>query len=211
MGELLPPYVVYKAHHLWSTWTEGGPSGTRYNRSKSGWFDSVIFDDWFFQLALPKLKRQEGKKVLIGDNLSSHMSVEVIKSCNENQIAFVCLPQNSTHLTQPLDIAFYKPLKVNWRKVLTARKLKTRSTNCSVMPKDQFPRQLKRLHEAIDENAAENLISGFRKAGIYPLNRGQVLTRLPHKRDDLELITSNFLDKLSELRTEKNLEGKEGD
>ena len=26
---------------------EGGPSGTRYNRSKSGWFDGVIFDDWF--------------------------------------------------------------------------------------------------------------------------------------------------------------------
>ena len=45
MGELSPPYVVYKAEHLWSTWTEGGPSGTRYNRSKSGWFDGVIFDD----------------------------------------------------------------------------------------------------------------------------------------------------------------------
>ena len=169
MGELLPPYVVYKADHLWSTWTEGGPSGTRYNRSKSGWFDGVIFDDWFFQLALPKLKRQEGKKVLIGDNLSSHMSVEVIKSCNENQIAFVCLPPNSTHLTQPLDIAFYKPLKVNWRKVITAWKLNTRSTQCSVMSKDQFPRQLKRLHEAIDEKAAENLISGFRKAGNLPI------------------------------------------
>ena len=147
-------------------------------------------------------RSRKGKKVLIGDNLSSHMSLEVIKSCNENQIAFVCLPPNSTHRTQPLDIAFYKPLKVNWRKVLTAWKLSTRSTKCSVLSKDQFPRMLKRLHEAIDEKAADNLISGFRKAGIYPLDRGQVLTRLPHKRNDLELISSSFSDKLSELRTD---------
>ena len=51
-------------------------------------------------------------------------------------------------------------------------------------------------------NAAENLISGFRKAGVYPLDRGQVLTRLPHKRDDLGLISSSFLDKLSDHRTD---------
>ena len=48
VGELLPPYVVYKAEHLWSTWTIGGPKGTVYNRSKSGWFDSHTFHDWYF-------------------------------------------------------------------------------------------------------------------------------------------------------------------
>ena len=37
---MLPSYVVYKSEHLWSTWTEGGPPNTRYNRSHSGWFDS---------------------------------------------------------------------------------------------------------------------------------------------------------------------------
>ena len=44
-GRCLPPYVVYKADHLWSTWCEGGPEGARYNRSKSGWFDSICFED----------------------------------------------------------------------------------------------------------------------------------------------------------------------
>ncbi|KAI6651098.1 Laminin subunit alpha-1-like [Oopsacas minuta] len=140
--------------------------------------------------ALPKLKRQEGNKVLLGDNFSSHMSWEVINSCKENLIAFVCLPPNSTHLTQPLDIAFYKPLKLNWRKVLTAWKLNT-STQSSVMSKDQFPRQLKQLHESIEGKAADNIISGFRKAGIYPLDR----------------------EKLSELRTDtaKEPRRKKGD
>ena len=35
-GCMLPAYVVYKAEHIWSTWTEGGPIGVRYSRSKSG-------------------------------------------------------------------------------------------------------------------------------------------------------------------------------
>jgi len=35
-GELLPPYIVYKAENLYPTWTKNGLKGTRYNRSKSG-------------------------------------------------------------------------------------------------------------------------------------------------------------------------------
>ncbi|KAJ4426974.1 hypothetical protein ANN_26773 [Periplaneta americana] len=35
-GIALLRYLVYKADNLYSKWTEGGPAGTRYNRSKSG-------------------------------------------------------------------------------------------------------------------------------------------------------------------------------
>ena len=44
-GEILPPYVLYKAEALWSTWTENGPPGACYNRSKSGWFKALSFED----------------------------------------------------------------------------------------------------------------------------------------------------------------------
>ncbi|KAJ8952542.1 hypothetical protein NQ314_007511 [Rhamnusium bicolor] len=50
--KLLSCYVVYKAEHLYDTWQQGGPRGTRYNRSKSGWFDGVIFEDWFVTVPL---------------------------------------------------------------------------------------------------------------------------------------------------------------
>ena len=91
-GAMLPPYVVYKAEHLWDTWTEGGPPNTRYNRSKSGWFDSTCFTDWFQTTLLPFLRQKEGPKVIIGDNLSSHFSPEVIDQCQQHEIRFVCLP-----------------------------------------------------------------------------------------------------------------------
>jgi hypothetical protein len=44
-GPLIPIYVVYKSESLWTTWTERGPPNTRYNRSKSGWFDTNIFQN----------------------------------------------------------------------------------------------------------------------------------------------------------------------
>lgn len=47
-GVILPVYVVYKADHLYDSWTQDGPKGARYNRSKSGWFDTTLFEDWFF-------------------------------------------------------------------------------------------------------------------------------------------------------------------
>lgn len=52
----LPPYVVYKAEHIWSTWQVGGPPGTRYSRSKSGWFDSMTFEDWYVNQQIYKIK-----------------------------------------------------------------------------------------------------------------------------------------------------------
>ena len=51
VGDVMPPYVVYKAEHLWDTWMVGGPKGTRYNRSKSGWFDMTCFQDWFLHFS----------------------------------------------------------------------------------------------------------------------------------------------------------------
>ena len=116
-GQLFPPYVVFKSKHLYS-WVSKGPKGARYNRSKSGWFDETTFQDWFFSMLLSDLKKQQGKKVLIGDNLSSHLSESVIKACNDNNISFVCLLPNSTHLLQPLDVAFFTPLKRLWRHLL---------------------------------------------------------------------------------------------
>ena len=46
-GDILPPYVIYKATLMYNTWMEQGPRGTRYNRTKSGWMDVATFENWF--------------------------------------------------------------------------------------------------------------------------------------------------------------------
>lgn len=118
--------------------------------------------------------------MLIGDNLSSHLSLEVIRACEQNDISFIFLPPNSTHLCQPLDVSFFRPLKTAWRQILTSRK-KTEGRKQAAIPKDTFPRLLRQLNECISDNAESNIKSGFLKCGIVPLNREKVLERLPEE------------------------------
>ncbi|XP_012563137.1 uncharacterized protein LOC105847861 [Hydra vulgaris] len=157
-GMLLPPYITYKAAHLYDSWTENGPAGSR--------------------LALPYFKKfdSDAKKVLIGDNLSSHISAHIIEECNKNNIKFVLLPSNSKHFTQPLDVAFFRPLKIKWRQTLTEWK----EANRGSIPKDRFQRLLKKCLDALgEENISKNLKSGFKAAGIVPLDQNEILKRLP--------------------------------
>lgn len=177
-GTILPTYVVYKAVHLYDSWTKNGPKYTRYNRTKSGWFDGECFEDWVRTIAIPYLKKLSGKKILIGDNLSSHVSIEIIRLCLEHDIHFIYLPPNSTHLTQPLDVAFFAPLKRHWRQILEQWKLKA-GKNMSCVPKDKFPRLLNSLMKKILLNGPNNVISGFKKCGIAPINNEEVLKMLP--------------------------------
>ena len=153
----------------------------RYNKSCSGWFDACCFVDWFEAQFLPEIKTLPGKKILIGDNLSSHFNSRVLTLAQEHQIEFVCLPPNSTHVLQPLDVAFFGPLKQSWRKILNEWKL-SRGKRAATLTKDAFPHLLKKLQSALfgDEgNHSENLVSSFRKCGIAPFSPKAALERLP--------------------------------
>ncbi len=55
---------------------------------KSGWFGGPTFEMWFFDVALPILRKLDGKKLLLGDNLASHISPSVIKACKKHNIQF---------------------------------------------------------------------------------------------------------------------------
>lgn len=173
-GTFLPPYVVFKAKYIYPDWVEGGPVGARFNRTSSGWFDSDVYEDWFFKLALPYLRRKEGRKVIIGDNLGSHLSYKVIKACEENNVAFIFLPKNSTHICQPLDVAVFRPLKLAWRKTLTQWKLH----NKGVIPKSIFPSLLKKMLDETSENMKTNIVAGFKATGISPFDPQKVLSKI---------------------------------
>lgn len=98
--------------------------------------DGNTFREWFTTSFLPHAKRLQGRKALLGDNLSSHMDNDVLRMCAENGIDFICLVSNSTHICQPLDIGFFRPMKEAWRATLTEWKLQ--NLRLSSVPKDMF-------------------------------------------------------------------------
>lgn len=78
------------------------------------------------------------------------------------------LPPNCTHAFQPLDVGVFSPMKRNWSGILRKwyRESRLRSVDKSV-----FPTLLRSLWSTLEPN---NLRSGFRGAGLFPVNRQMV-------------------------------------
>ena len=84
-----------------------------------------------------------GTKVLIGDNLPSHFSSDVIEKIQKHSIRFATMPANSTHLCQPLDVAVFGPTKRVRRKIPDKWQKETCSEES--IPKSQFPSMFRKL------------------------------------------------------------------
>lgn len=86
-------------------------------------------------------------------------------------------------MCQPLNVAFFRPLKIKWRKILDdwkgSQKKKSQNLN-----KNSFPCLLRKLCEEISpNNHSDNLISGFKKCGIVRYNPESLLNSLAAYRD----------------------------
>lgn len=108
--------------------------------------------------------------VLIGDNLLSHFSPEVLRLSTKHMVNFIFMPSNCTEKTHQLDVAFFHTMKVTWRKILN--EWKTAHLKEYIIPKSISPSLMKRLIESLRN---ENLLSDFIKTGIYLLDRNKVV------------------------------------
>ena len=63
-GDKIPPYVLYKAQHMYHTWTLSGPTEAMYGVSASGWMEKQNFYSWFVKGFIPVLKKMK----LIAEN-----------------------------------------------------------------------------------------------------------------------------------------------
>jgi DDE superfamily endonuclease len=85
-------------------------------------------------------------KLLLGDNLSSHLSVEVIFAGRMTK--FICVPANSTDKMQPLDVGVFGPMKNAWRKQL--RGYADKDPSAKLLQKTEFPKMLNELLTTLD-------------------------------------------------------------
>ena len=90
---LLPPFVVYKAKNLHDTWCKGGPDGTDYATSASGWMEKEQFENWMLKFVQHKVKYHKTKPVvLFMDGHYSHLTFKVAFLCKQNNVRpFFCL------------------------------------------------------------------------------------------------------------------------
>ena len=87
----------------------------------------------------------------------------------------MCLPPNTFSALQPLNVACYGPAKREWCRILSSF---YRDSRQETVQKPAFPRLLKVLFEKAFFSKPENLMSGFRKTGLYiQVNKNAILKR----------------------------------
>ena len=167
-GNVLPPMMVYpRKKSVPDNFKEGCVPGTLFKTSESGWMNTELYLEWFrfFLQQIPPLR----PILLIQDGHGSHVSIELIELARANNVHLLCLPAHTTHILQPLDVGVFKSFKGNFSKACGKYLAKHPGR---VVTADI-------LASLVGEawSAPVNILSGFKKCGIYPLNPGEVNDR----------------------------------
>ncbi|KAG5281619.1 hypothetical protein AALO_G00046870 [Alosa alosa] len=166
-GESIPPFVIFRGSFPSTAYGLEGPQNALYGVSEKGYMDSDLFLKWLGHFV--KYARQERPLLLFMDQHEAHVGTGVVDFCRANRIEVVCLPAHTTHVLQPLDVAVYGSLKAAFSRLAHNMGLVRGDL---VIGKRQFSAVLKyALEEACTPH---NIISGFRRTGLFPLNRMEV-------------------------------------
>ena len=166
-GHFIPPLVVYKGKRNKAEFADNLPPGSCVAMSDSSYITTDIFIQWLHHF---NQHRVPGKVILLLDGQESHVkSIDVIDLAVSYNITMVCLPPHTTHYLQPLDRAFFKPLKVHY------------DNACRTFLSNHAGRQITKLQfgsllsEAWGRAATPGTASnGFRACGIFPLNAAAI-------------------------------------
>lgn len=174
-GQVLSPFVIFKAKVLYKDWVKALPNG-HICASEKGWTDDELCVEWFqrvFEPETSKVKKGE-YRMLLFDGHGSHVTPEVVRFCEEKKVILLCLPAHSTHILQPCDVGVFGPLAQSYRRYLTD---KTRWGAGYSIDKIKFL-EILQLARA-DAFNHQNIMSSWRKCGLFPFDPEVVIGQLP--------------------------------
>ncbi len=90
--------MMYKGKNLMADHTHGGPPGTYYSMSESGWMEAANFLEWFRKLFLPTVddRRRTGPVILFLDGHQSHATLSLAEEARDKDIGRYVFPPHST-------------------------------------------------------------------------------------------------------------------
>ena len=95
----------------------------------------------------------------------SHINLETAKYAKKEEILLYCLPPHTTHVLQPCDVGFFRPMKNK----AVGNHICTQS---ETVDKYYFARVFKKAWD--DTIKLSTLMNSFKGAGICPLNRNAI-------------------------------------
>lgn len=163
-GTYAPPMFIYPRERMKPELEKGGPPGSLYRCSKSGWMTEFLFLEWLKHFAAFTSASPENPILLVLDNHSSHISLAIYNFCRQCGIVMVSLPPHTSQKLQPLDRTFFGPLKNEFN---LQCELFLKNRNQKIIVTD-IPEIFRKAYGKVAN--VEKAISGFESTGIYPYN-----------------------------------------
>ncbi|XP_026325747.1 uncharacterized protein LOC113234608, partial [Hyposmocoma kahamanoa] len=167
-GDKIPPLIIFQGKYLWNEWMyKNEKVKTAYAVSKKGWMETSIFEKYLKDVFVPAIGSKR-PVLLIYDGHSTHTDLSVIEYAISEGITILKLPPHSSDVLQPLDCSVMKPMKDRWDQEL----IKWQRMHVGFkLPKSEFARILTGIWENLNPVIISN---GFKKTGIYPVNRNMI-------------------------------------
>ena len=168
-GEYLPPSVVFKekGRQIFPSWMSGAPEGTCFNVTPSGWMEDYAFEEWIVKIFLEFVENQPKPVVLFFDGHNSHLTYRSAINCQKNGIHLICLPPSTSHALQLMDVSVFGPMKTVWRNILPKF---YQDSKAAGVTKGSFCVLLNQLWAQSFTSKPQNLVKGFKKTGLYPVD-----------------------------------------
>lgn len=174
-GNSLAPVVIFKGESIQAQWfplniDEFGH--WKFASSTNGWTNNDIGLGWlqehFLPLTAPGAKDW---RLLVLDGHGSHLTDEFLASCVVNRVFIVQLPAHSSHVTQPLDVGCFAPLKAFFRSGLSNTQIE--ELGVANMRQIFLKAYLLARQKAF---SLRNVRAAWRATGLWPLDINQVLS-----------------------------------
>ncbi|VDI00073.1 Hypothetical predicted protein [Mytilus galloprovincialis] len=168
IGNAVPPYYVFPGVKFdRALLLDGTPPGSDGQCSKSGWSNSEIFKMYLEKHFLKYVSHDvSGTPLLIlFDGHRSHVSLTLQDWAESKNIILFILPPHCSHILQPLDIGCFGPLKACYNR--EAQLFMRKNPGCKITRYNIGQMSCSPYQKGL---SAQNLISSFRKSGIYPFN-----------------------------------------
>ena len=138
-----------------------------------------------------------GRKVLlILDGYRSHMSLAALETLDFNNVIVYALPAHTSGKTQPLDVTIFSPFKSVLNEAINLAIAKDEQNTWDTFA---FCSMLRYAYKKSFSNG--NIISAFRRSGIWPLDAYQLLS-IPRPQSHMHQVTMSVaeLEQLLQVR-----------
>lgn len=166
VGSRIPPYYVFTGKSWNDNLLDGSTPGSAGTVTETGLPNSAVFSDFLEHHFLKHAPSNGSKILLLFDGHKSQINLTLKEWGEQHNIVFFVIPPQTSHVTQTVDVGCFGQLKRTYYAEIQA--FMTQSSGMKINRNNIALVSSKAYNKAV---TPDNLITSFRKTGIFPLEK----------------------------------------